>query len=63
MNYISVSLYRKVIEHALTEGMTIEDFSDLPVPYRSLHEVQAVPADDFFELHEKLDQLPTLEYL
>ena len=55
MNYISVSLYRKVIEHALTEGMTIEDFSDLPVPYRSLHEVQAVPADDFFELHEKLD--------
>jgi AraC-like DNA-binding protein len=55
MNYISVSLYRKVIEHALTEGMRIEDLSDLQIPYNTLHEVQAVPADHFFELHEKLD--------
>jgi len=56
MNYISVSLYRKVIEHALTEGMKREDFSELPIPYNTLHEVQAVPADQFFELHENLDQ-------
>ena len=55
MNYISVSLYRKVIEHALTEGMKREDFSDLPIPYNTLHELQAVPADHFFELHERLD--------
>jgi len=55
VDYISVSLYRKIIEHALTEGMKREDFKDLPIPINTLHEVQAVPADDFFELHEKLD--------
>lgn len=56
MNYISVSLYRKVIEYALKEGMKREEFIDLPTPYNTLHEVQAVPAEHFFELHEKLDQ-------
>ena len=56
MNYISVGLYRKIIEHALTEGMKKEDFNYLPNPYNTLHEIQAVPADDFFELHEKLDE-------
>jgi len=56
MNYISVSLYRKVIGHALTEGMKVEDFKDLPIPIDTLHEVQAVPADYFFELHEKIEQ-------
>jgi len=56
MNYISSSLYRKVIEHALTEGLKREYFKDLPVPINKLPEVQAVPADDFFELHEKLDR-------
>lgn len=55
MNYISVSLYRKVIEHALSEGMNTEEFSNLPIPYNTLDEVQAVPADHFFELHEKLE--------
>ena len=29
MNYIAVSLYRKLIDHALKEGMKIEDFKDL----------------------------------
>lgn len=56
MNYISFSLYRKVVEHALAEGMKSEDFKDLPIPINTLHEVQAVPADHFFELHEKLDK-------
>jgi len=56
MNYISVSLYRKVLEHALKEGMNREDFKGLPIPYETLHEVQAVPADQFFELHEKFEQ-------
>lgn len=56
INYIAVSLYRKVIEHALNEGMKKEDFMDLPTPYNTLHEVQAVPADEFFELHEKLEK-------
>ena len=56
MNYISISLYRKLIDHALSEGMTPEDFKDLPIPVDSLDNIQAVPADQFFELHEMLDQ-------
>jgi len=55
MNYISVSLYRKVIEHAFAEGLAPEDFNDPPNPYNTLHEIQTVPADDFFALHERLD--------
>ena len=54
--YISVSLYRKVIEYALTEGMAAEYFSRLPTPYPNLNEIQAVPADEFFELHEKMEK-------
>ena len=56
MKYISVSLYRKIINHALHEGMTREDFTDLPIPVESLEDIQAVPADLFFELHERLDE-------
>ena len=47
MNYISISLYRKVIEHALSEGMTLEDFKGFPIPVESINEIQAVPADHF----------------
>jgi AraC-like DNA-binding protein len=43
------------MEHALSEGMHRDDFSNLPAPYEILHEIQAVPADDFFALHEKLE--------
>lgn len=56
MNYISISLYRKVVNHALAEGMTPEDLKGLPVPIGSMNDIQAVPADQFFELHEMLDQ-------
>ncbi len=56
MNYISISLYRKLIDHALSKGLTPEDFSDLPIPIASMKEIRAVPADHFFELHEMLDQ-------
>jgi AraC-like DNA-binding protein len=56
MNYISISLYRKMIDHALAEGMRKEDFIDLPVPIASMDDIQAVPADHFFALHEMLDQ-------
>jgi len=56
MKYISISLYRKMIHHALSEGMTAEDFKDLPIPVESIKDIQAVPADIFFELHERLDQ-------
>lgn len=56
MNYISINLYRKVINHALSEGMTPADFKDLRIPIGSLKDIKAVPADNFFELHEMVDQ-------
>ncbi len=56
MHYISISLYRKVIHHALNEGMTKDDFKDLPIPVDAMEGVQAVPADHFFALHEMVDQ-------
>ena len=45
-----------MIDHAMSEGMQVEDFKDLPLPIESLKDIQAVPADTFFELHEWLDQ-------
>ena len=45
-----------MINHALDEGMTPEDFKDLPISLSSMKNIQAVPADIFFDLHEMLDQ-------
>jgi AraC-like DNA-binding protein len=60
MKYISVNLYRKVIDYALAEGMSQGDFKDIPISVDALNEIQAVPADDFFRLHEIIDEfLPT----
>lgn len=56
MNYTSISLYRKVISHALAEGMTRDDLKVLTPFMDLMHEIKAVPVDDFFELHEKLDE-------
>lgn len=36
--------------------MTPNEFADLPIPIDSLKEIQAVPADHFFDLHERLDR-------
>ena len=57
MNYISIHLYRKMIHHALEEGMTEEDFKDLQIGINDMEEIQAVPADHFFALHEKIDKI------
>ena len=56
MSYISINLYRKVINFALEEGLSKEDFWHLPVPIDHVDSIQAVPADQFFELHEMLDE-------
>ncbi len=56
MKYISVRLYRKMIDHALHEGMSREDLKSLPTSVDVMDEIQAVPADHFFELHEFLDE-------
>jgi AraC-like DNA-binding protein len=56
MIYISIKLYRKVIDHAISEGLTHSYFDNLPTPIDPIESIQAVPADQFFELHEKLDK-------
>ncbi|MEO1653182.1 MAG: AraC family transcriptional regulator ligand-binding domain-containing protein [Bacteroidota bacterium] len=55
MKYISIHLYRKIINQALLEGMPRKAFEDLPVPIDRLDQVQAVPADNFFATHELID--------
>lgn len=44
-----------MINHALAEGMKVEDFSKLPTPPEEMDKLLAVPADEFFELHEMID--------
>lgn len=56
MNYIAISLYRKMLNQAMAEGMTQDDFLNLPTPIHTIDDLQAVPADHFFELHEMLDE-------
>lgn len=45
-----------MINHALSEGLTRDHFRGLSTSIDSLEKVRAVPADHFFELHEKLDK-------
>jgi hypothetical protein len=40
-----------MINHALYEGMTRDDFINLPTPIDSIDNIQVVPANHFFELH------------
>ena len=46
-----------MINYALEEGMTKEDFQNLPIPIEAMGRIQAVPANNFFELHEMIDQV------
>ncbi len=45
-----------MIAHAFTEGLTRDDFKNLPTSIGIIDQIQAVPADHFFELHELLDE-------
>lgn len=56
MKYISVNLYKKIIDHGMIEGLSETEFSWLQTPIHVLDKIQAVPADQFFELHEWLDE-------
>lgn len=56
MKYISSSLYRKMIGQARAEGMTSADLSVFALPDEQLRAAEAVPAEQFFELHERLDE-------
>lgn len=46
-----------MIHYAMEEGLDRSHFEQLPVPVDALDTVQAVPADQFFALHEMLDRL------
>ena len=56
MNYIAISLYRKLINHALNEGLNRGFLQSIPTPIGEISKLKAVPADHFFELHELLDE-------
>ncbi|MCZ4410303.1 AraC family transcriptional regulator ligand-binding domain-containing protein [Cryomorphaceae bacterium 1068] len=56
MNYVSVHLYRKMLDCAIAEGIPREDFKDLPTPIDAIDQIQAIPADEFFAFHELMDQ-------
>ena len=55
MKYYSINLYRKMLDCAIAEGLRKEDFRDYPTPYEAMEGLQAVPAEEFFALHERLD--------
>lgn len=56
VKYISISLYRKMINYALTEGLNKDLLKSLPTPISEIDKLDAVPASHFFELHEFLDE-------
>jgi AraC-like DNA-binding protein len=56
VKYFSVNLYRKMINWAMEEGMPKEEFMDLKTPINAIEDLQAIPAEDFFSLHEYLDE-------
>ena len=56
MNYIAISLYHKLINHALYEGLNRDFLQSIPTPIDEISKLKAVPADHFFELHELLDE-------
>ncbi len=56
MDFISISLYDKVYNHALREGLSPEALELPAAPSVSPDGLPVVPADLFFQLHEAVDQ-------
>lgn len=46
-----------MLNHALSEGVAEQELLTVSKYHDSLNDIQAVPAEDFFELHEQLDVL------
>ena len=55
MNFIAITLYHKVLNHALREGMSQETIALPVLPRPPANGPHVVPADLFFELHEIVD--------
>ena len=45
-----------MVNCAIAEGMSQEDFMNLPTPIDAIDNLQAIPADEFFTVHELLDE-------
>ncbi len=56
MSYISIRLYLKLIQCGINEGLPEEFFESLPTPLSEVKSIPSVPADQFFALHELLDE-------
>ena len=54
MKYFSVNLYRKMLDCAIEEGISREDFMDLSTAISALDQLQVVSAEEFLSLHEFL---------
>ncbi len=52
MNFTSIILYKKLYKHVLEEGIDPQAIAHLPSLDQLGPDTQAVPADQFFELHE-----------
>jgi AraC-like DNA-binding protein len=57
MKYFSAKLYVKMLNCALLEGLTIDDFKGFPISLAEAEKLQVVPAEDFLQIHEKLDDI------
>jgi AraC-like DNA-binding protein len=56
MKYFSIHLYLKMLNCAIAEGMSRDDFMDLPTPIDATKGLEVVDAEEFLALHELLDQ-------
>lgn len=56
MKYFAINLYLKLLHCAIAEGMTRNDFMDLPTSIEEAAHLQVIPAEEFLELHEMLDK-------
>ena len=54
MKYFSINLYIKMLNCAIEEGMSREDFMDLPTPINALDNLHVIAAEEFLSLHELL---------
>jgi hypothetical protein len=55
MKYFSINLYLKLINCAIAEGMSRNDFMDLPTSIDESEDLKVIAAEEFLELHEMLD--------
>ncbi len=55
MKYFSASLYVKMLNCAIAEGLTRDDFMDLPTSLDEAKQIQVVAAKEFLDIHELLD--------